>query len=348
MLEPTATAPVVDSTPSDWSANFGFRYKNKTAGGLNYSLNYLYSYDANPAVNLSWHDAVTGEKLAVQRAAGVQVAPQAIVPDISSNLSPAQVPNDAAANPLANPTILLRNSAGQYYGAVDPTFGAGGYSPNPVVLRFTETLNRIHNIGASFDYAWDTPALGPVVLRGEFLYQADVMQPVIDKKLLGIGDLSNGLVEQEADFFKYVLGAEITVLTNLLVSFQFIQFRNLDFVDQGSTCATQTGIRFDCSRYTGDFPVLNVTNGLIKGTENKEFYSLFFSKPFGSSQQHRWNNITIYEENGGWWNRFDMEYSVTDSFILSGALNVYWGDMNTQFGQLKESTNLQVGLKYLF
>lgn len=342
-----ARTSYVKDYPSKGNPNVGFRYKNKTAGGLNFSLNYLYDYDPNPVVNLSWHDAVTGEKLNVQRAAGKVFGP-GIVPDTTTDLSASQVPNDASANPLANPTILLRNSVGQYYGAADPATLAVNANTNPVELRFTETLNRIHNIGGSFDYAWDTAKLGPIVLRGELLYQKDVMQPVIDKRLLAIGDLSNGLVMQKSDFFKYVLGADVTVLKNMLVSFQFIQFRNLDFVEEGRTCSTQTGIRFDCSRYTGDFPVLNPTNGLLQANKNKEFYSLFFSKPFGSSQQHRWNNITIYEENGGWWNRFDAEYSLTDNLILSGALNSYWGEKNTQFGQLKEASNVQLGLKYLF
>jgi hypothetical protein len=93
---------------------------------------------------------------------------------------------------------------------------------------------------------------------------------------------------------------------------------------------------------------MNPTNGLRMGEENKEFYSLFFSKPFGDAQEHRWNNITIYEENGGWWNRFDVEYSVTDNLFLMGAWNQYWGDENTQFGQMDKSSNLQAGVKFLF
>ena len=34
---------------------------------------------------------------------------------------------------------------------------------------------------------------------------------LIDKRLLGIGDLSNGLVMEAGDMFKYVLGADITL-----------------------------------------------------------------------------------------------------------------------------------------
>jgi hypothetical protein len=338
--------------PDPENLNFGFRYRNNTAAGLNFSLNYLYQYDPNPYIDLSWHDAVSGEELQVQRAAGMAIpfGPQTvIVPDLQSSLSESQVPN-SGANPLDNPTILLRNSQGQYYGAVDPTFGMvpGAHNTNPVELRFTEKLQRIHNFGTALDYALDTEALGPVVLRGEFLYQKDVMQPIIDKRLIGIGDLANGLKMEESDFFKYVIGADITVLTNMMVSFQFIQFINLDYVDDDRTCTTQAGNTYDCSRYTGDFPTLNVTNSLRASEEFKEFYSLFFSKPFGASQEHRWNNITIYEENGGWWNRLDVEYSVTDNLILTGAWNQYWGDFDTQFGQMEKSSNLQVGLRFIF
>jgi hypothetical protein len=75
---------------------------------------------------------------------------------------------------------------------------------------------------------------------------------------------------------------------------------------------------------------------------------LFFSKPFGESGQHRWNNITIYEENGGKWNRLDMEYTIDDNTVATAEFNKYWGNENTQFGQFKDSSNIQIGLKYTF
>jgi hypothetical protein len=164
---------------------------------------------------------------------------------------------------------------------------------------------------------------------------------------------------QEADMFKYVIGADITVLTNLLVSGQFIQFRNLDYVDRPESCTvtyfadptnpggTAFQRQYDCSRYTADMATMNPSNGLNKAEKNKEFYSLFLSKPFGQSQLGRWNNIVIYEEGDGWWNRFDMEYSFTDRLIGSAELNLYWGNENTTFGQFKDSSNFQLGVKYL-
>jgi len=133
----------------------------------------------------------------------------------------------------------------------------------------------------------------------------------------------------------YVLGVDVTVLTNLLVSTQLIQFFNLDYVDQPG-------------RYTGDFSTLHLTNGMNKGDEVETFVSFFLSKPFGDSYQHRWNNIIIAENGGGYWNRADMEYSFNDFFIGTAEANFYFGDEDTQFGQFEKSSNFQLGLKYLF
>ncbi|MEJ2694835.1 MAG: RNA polymerase-associated protein rapA, partial [Candidatus Thiodiazotropha sp.] len=113
------------------------------------------------------------------------------------------------------------------------------------------------------------------------------------------------------------------------------------------TCTSQVGNMYDCSRYTADFASLSLTNGLNMGYKNKEFYSLFFSKPFGASQEHRWNNIFIYEEGRGKWDRFDVEYSFSDTVIGTAELNYYGGDENTTFGQFHDSSNVQVGLKWL-
>ena len=352
----SATSVYERDYPKDGNPNVGFRWKSTTDAGLGYSINYLYNYDPNPYIKMGWYDAAKHRKLDVVRAESMQVGtmPDGVTPvyapNPATNLTRAEVYQRRNLDtPTANPTsILLRNSSGEYYGASDPTFGGGAYTSNPVELRFTEKLNRIHNIGGSFDYAMDTDFLGAIVFRGEFLYQKDTKQPVVDRLLLGIGDVANGLKMEDADIFKYVLGADITVLTNMMISGQFIQFRNMDYVDDKGTCRTQAGQEFNCSRYTGDFPTMNITNGMAKARKNKEFYSLFFSKPFGDSQEHRWNNITIYEEGGGWWNRLDVEYSFTDKLLGTAEWNTYWGDRDSMFGQFKDSSSVQIGLKYLF
>jgi hypothetical protein len=158
---------------------------------------------------------------------------------------------------------------------------------------------------------------------------------VIDKTKLGYGDLVGALEMVKGDRVKFVLGADITALTNMMVSAQFIQDSDLDFVD-------------GANRYTADYATMHMTNGFNKATKDKNFYSLFFSKPFGASGEHRWNNITMYEENGGKWNRLDAEFSIDDDTQATVEYNKYWGDANTQFGQLEKSSNIQVGLKYSF
>ena len=354
MFHGPAQSEYVRDYPDDSEANLGLRFKKSLNNGFNFSLNYFYGYDSNPAVNLSYRDSVSGEKLQHELRR----------PD-----TPGRVPNysDAHAtviqedelNNFYDGTIgVAYNGQGQYYGAFNPmtgglaAFGDTTHSPNSITMTLTETLERNHNLGASFDYALDTEALGPVVLRGEFLYKQDEMHPIIDRRLLAIGYLPEALKSEGHDMFKYVLGVDITVLTNLLISTQFIQFRNLDFQDEQRTCwtgfAEGEGVPFDCSRYTADMPTLHLSNGLQKAEKNKEFVSLFFSKPFGEEQEGRWNNITIAEDTGGFWNRFDVEYGFNDNLIGLFEWNTYWGDKDSMFGQFGNADNVQIGIKYLF
>jgi hypothetical protein len=195
-------------------------------------------------------------------------------------------------------------------------------------------------------------------LKGEFLYTKDEKQPVIDRFLFAIGDLTNALKMEEADYFKYVLGAEATLGTDLLASAQFIQVRNLDYINRPETCVTQGGAStagavagsqktIDCGVYTANMATMSLGNNMQQGRENQEYYSLFLSKPFGESGEGRWNNIFMFEEGGGKWNRFDVEYGINDQLIGTLEYNKYFGDENTMFGQFKNSSNIQVGIKYL-
>ena len=304
--------------PADSDVDVAFRLKDATVDGVNYSTNYSYNYDKNPVIGLSWHDPATGEKLVVSKVAQA-----------------------AGAGGVVDSAIITLTGSKGVYGTTATNGNA--------TLRFTETLERAHNLGGSFDTAIDTEALGPVVIRGEGLYQKDVYSPVFNRGLLAVGDLANALKMTKGDRLKYVLGADITVMTNMMVSAQFIQDRNLDYVDNnldwnGTTCVAADGV--NCGTYTADFATMSMGNNFNKAEKNKEFYSLFFSKPFGASGEHRWNNITMYEENGGKWNRLDAEFSIDDDTQATVEFNKYWGNENTQFGQLEKSSNIQVGVKY--
>jgi len=319
-----AGSQYVYNMPENKDLDIAFKTKRSTANGVNYSLNASYNYDKNPIIDLSWRGAA-GQELttykAVVAASGNTTSLQLY--DAANPLAVALVATGAGANVV--PTADLTTANG-FYG------GAAGQS---ATLRFSQEVKRVTNLGGSFDMAVETEALGPVVIRGEGLYTKNAYSPIIDKTKLGYGDLVGALEMVKGDRAKFVLGADITVLTNMMVSAQFIQDRNLDFVD-------------GANRYTADYATMHMTNDFNKAEENKEFYSLFLSKPFGASGEHRWNNIFMFEENGGKWNRLDAEFSIDDDTQATVEYNKYWGDANTQFGQLEKSSNVQVGFKYSF
>jgi len=212
-----------------------------------------------------------------------------------------------------------------------------------------EKQAEITQIGGSFDTAYNNSTLGPVVVRGEVLYQKDVMSPIVTRKDstdvdLNHGFLVEGLKMVAGDRLKFVLGADITVLTNMMVSAQFIQDSNLDYINTGSSTD-------DNWKYTADMATMHLSNNLNKAIQHKNFYSLFFSKPFGDSGQNRWNNIFMAEEGvgeNGYWNRFDADFGISDDVVATVEFNTYGGNENTQFGQLDKSDNMQVGVKYTF
>ena len=321
------------------AVNTGLRYKNSTSNGVNYSINYMNHYDTNPYVDMHWEDSY-----------GVTLN-QTVTPVTGDGSEAAQGEADQVGRVYNTIKVGVGATGVDSQGvAVGFVSGVGASLVlNSPTLVFEEKLNKINSIGGSFDTAIETEKLGPVVLRGEVLYNQDEMTPVVDRNKLAYGDLPGGLKMTKSDTFKYVLGADITALTNMMISGQFIQIRNLDYIDnktnsEGVAC----GVKVNCGVYTSDMATMHMSNGLQKAEKNKEFYSLFLSKPFGASGEHRWNNIFMFEENGGKWNRLDAEFSIDDDTQATVEYNKYWGDANTQFGQLEKSSNIQVGVKYSF
>jgi hypothetical protein len=291
-----------DSTPT-----LAARYKNSTSDGLNYSINLIHGNDTNPYVDTYWTSSVDG----------------AVLTETASPTAAGKVTNN-----LGNGTTV------------------GNATDAHAIFNMVEKLNKITQLGGSFDTAIETGKFGPIVIRGEALYQKGVMSPVVIRKDADGVDLEHGFLVsalgmRKGDRFKFVLGADMTALTNMMVSVQFIQDSNLDFIDTGSSADSNW-------MYTADMATMHLTNNLNKGTEHKNFYSIFLSKPFGASGEHRWNNILMLEENGGKWNRLDAEFSIDDDTQATVEYNKYWGDANTQFGQLELSSNIQVGVKFSF
>ncbi|MEO1943123.1 MAG: RNA polymerase-associated protein rapA, partial [Candidatus Thioglobus sp.] len=270
--------------PNFVDGNLALKFKNTTQSGVGYSFNYLNGYDTNPIIDLHWEDQTTGVRLTAEESTKT-TAQGTVVVKVNGGAT-AGLQSSVASQTYT--TVKVKDSSGNYYGKDARTDeGTGRLAPK---LVFVEKLNKIQQIGGSFDTAIETATLGPVVIRGEALYQKGVKSPVIDRNKLGIGNVVEALKMVEGDVFKYVIGADITVLTNMMVSAQFIQEMNLDYIDEAGTC-TGTSTGANCGRYTADRSAMHLSNGLQKAEENKEFYSIFLSKPFGASGEHRWNNI---------------------------------------------------------
>ena len=316
-------------------ANVGLRYSGATKGGLNYSVNYLDHLDSNPSITTKYEDAL-GNALKTQYSDSAMV----------------NMGGTVSAGTGTHTTVTLMDADDSQHYTTDYNGGTGN-GEGSAVLVMTETHERIKTIGGSFDTSFESAALGPVVIRGEATFDQGVMTPVVNLAALQIGDMIQGLTMKEGERFSYVLGADITVLTNMMISGQIIGINNLDFIDTTSTSTDDYGNTSVLSgaEYTGDMATMSMENNFNKGIKNKNFYSLFFSKPFGASGQHRWNNIVMVEEgtgSNGYWNRFDVSYGLTDDVESTVEFNNYWGNDNTQFGQFKDSSNMQVGVKYSF
>jgi hypothetical protein len=355
--------------PKDSDVDLAARIRKTTSDGTNYSFAASYNYDKNPIINLSWKGA-SGQTLSLRETkhngtpgqGGVAVdatSCASLGAYCTTTLQLYDASNAAAISAITAAGIKTVNATKDngFYGgqAQDSAFNAAytsaiangssaqeaqgaGYMAaqnHRAYLQFDQEVKRVLQLGGAFDTVVETEEFGPVVIRGEALYTKDGYSPVMNKDRLAIGDLVGALQMKKADRFKFVLGADITALTNMMISAQFIQDSNLDFVDNGN-------------EYTTDYATMHLSNGFNKAIKDKNFYSLFLSKPFGESGQHRWNNILMLEEGGGKWNRFDIEYTIDDNTVGSVEYNKYWGDRNTQFGQLENSSNLQVGLKYTF
>ncbi len=239
-----------------------------------------------------------------------------------------------------------------YLYAYDPNSYVEISKKNGSEYKFTEKTNRVHNLGGMVSKVVNKDSL-PIMLKGEFLYQKDVTTTIIDQskckngggvaskiagsKCTGTGagdELDKMLTNQKGDAFKYVLGAN-TQIGNKMMGLQFIQMRNMDFVDE-------------LTRHTADRAVMTMDNGLKKALENRELYSFFIGGPFGQGMKHKWTNILIYEEGDGYWNRLSLDYNLQKDLMGTLQWNQYWGDENTQFGQFKDSSNVQAGLKKNF
>ena len=293
------------------NGNIGFKYAGTNDDiGLNYTFNYYYHYDNNPVFDISWEDT---------NGAALQAGS-----------------TFATAGGKTYRTLGLKYANGTAYNSSTQ----GG-----ATMVFTEKQNRVNSFGTSFDYAIDND-FAPVIVRSEIVYDKGTLQPIVDLGKLAYGDLAGAFTNKKADFLNYVVGLDMTVMRNLFMSFQFMDKWNLDYVDENVQYA---GDSRAYSKHTANPATMSLANGFKKAEEHQIMYTFFLSRPFLEGDALRVNNIVLLEnDNGGYWDRLDFEYSYSDDVVLTGALNVYGGDQFGVFGQMANSSNMQLGFKYIF
>ncbi len=326
-----ARSQYVLSMPDNFNVNLAFKANKSFDNGINSSIIFSHNYDPNPVINLSWRNDA-GETLTKNT-----VYPTLIIrnPDFNESL-PITAVNPATITSTGS-YISLSDSQGRNYGG---SYATDTYNSSPILI-FEQTLKRARNIGIALDYALDIKNLNTFILKTEILHQANVYQPIVDLNKLAIGDLADAFEMTAGNRVKYIFGVDFNIF-NMLIGTQYILDTNLDYVSDGN-------------RYTADFASMHLTNGFRQADKNKRFYSLFLSKPFGVNKQHRWSNTFIYDEiqhladrKAGKWNKFQVEYAFNDNTIANFESNHYYGGESSQFGQLKNSSNIQFGLEYRF
>ena len=301
--------------------NFGVKYAKSTDSGFNYTLNYYKHWENNPIVNMNWTDGA-GNRL------------NAVATDNSFDQATRAPVASGTAGSYTTRTMSLQNANGTNY-------------VGQATLQMLQDVNRVDTLGASFDYAVDT-SFAPVVIRGEFVYDKGSKAPEVDLGKLSYGDLTGAMTMADADMIKYVIGADVTIGKNLFTSLQFMDTWNLDYKDGNAAYKGVTG-QNTYGNFTANPASLSILNGFRKAQEHQIMYTLFLSKPFLESDALRVNNLFLLEDDhGGYWNRFDLEYSYSDDTILSAEWNKYGGDRFGVFGQFEEMSNFQVGAKYIF
>jgi len=329
------TKHVKERADNGAKGNIGIRYSGTNDDiGLNYTLNYYYHYDNNPVVNVGWQGS-NGQALTAK--------PQ----DQSFNQQGQPVASNSVNKAYSTRTMVLMDGNNPYNNGASFLQNGSTHVANPATLVFTEKQHRINTIGGSFDYAIDN-SFAPVIVRSEMVYDKDTLQPTVDLGKLAYGDVVGAFQNEKASFFNYVVGLDVTVMRNLFVSFQFMDKWNLDYKDGNSDWKGTKGDK-SYGKFTANPASMSLSNGFRKAERHQIAYTLFLSKPFLEGETLRLNNLFLLEnQRGGYWDRFNLEYTYSDSIVLTAAVNQYGGDRYGVFGQFQNESNAQVGFKFIF
>lgn len=214
----------------------------------------------------------------------------------------------------------------EFYPSVTTTFTPPVLPPPifiPPILRLTKEYQRTHTFGASFTKAINEGNLAGLTVRGEFMYTQDKPFPYV----YAYANNSPLFRTDTQDTFAYVLGLDRYFFTDLLASFQFIQFVNSADKVNGlailhpATLAPQNKVE---------------TMGTLK--LSKDFFN----------ERVKPEVLVVFGGTGDWRISPKVSYEVNDKLTLYAGIHYFAGRLNTLYGEFEQDSMLYLGATLSF
>lgn len=191
--------------------------------------------------------------------------------------------------------------------------------PPPFTFTLIKEYKRIHLIGASFSKAVNKGILEGLTIRGEFLYSKDKPFPV--------GTDGDATGNTEMNTFAYILGFDKYFFTDLLTSFQFIQFIYPDDEKNGQKVL---------------FPPT-----LSPLSEIETMATLKLAKDF-IAERLKTEILIVYDGKGDWRLSPKVKFEVNDNLWLYAGIHFFTGSDNTLYGEFEEDSMIYAGATLSF
>lgn len=191
--------------------------------------------------------------------------------------------------------------------------------PPPFTFTLTKEYQKVKLIGASFSKAINEGMFKGLTVRGEFLYTKDKPFPV--------GTDGNASGNTTMNTFAYILGFDKYFFTDMLTSFQFIQFIYPDDKKNGQSVLSPATLA----------PVNKV----------ETMATLKVSKDF-MAERLKPEILIVYDGKGDWRLSPKVKFEVNDNLWVYAGIHYFTGKGNTLYGEFEDSSMVYLGATLSF
>ena len=189
----------------------------------------------------------------------------------------------------------------------------------PPTITIIKEYQKVKLIGASFSKSINEGLLKGLTVRGEFLYTKDKPFPVgSDGKASGNTTMNT---------FAYILGLDKYFFTDMLTSFQFIQFIYPD------------------DKKSGQSVLFPATLSPLDKVETMA--TLKVSKDF-MSERLKPEILIVYDGKGDWRFSPKVKFEVNDNLWVYAGIHYFTGKGNTLYGEFESSSMIYAGATLSF